>query len=313
MPKVSVIIPVYGVEKYIERCARSLFEQTLDDIEYIFVDDCSQDRSIQILNQVLLKYPQRKNNVIICRHEKNLGLPVARQTGLKIASGEYIAHCDSDDWVDKNLYELLYNKALETSADVVICDVSVSDDNRVVKRMPAKSYLHKNDYILDMMYLEQPWSLWNKLIRRDIYANNITYPVNYMGEDMALTLQLLSYCKSICNLNSESSYHYYVNTNSKSRQTSMDSILDKYLMYKENYKLIKQIFIKSHNHRFALALNYIEYHHKQSLLPYIKHKGIRDLYYASFPKIELSVIFNRRVNIKCRFKAVKQLLTGFLH
>jgi len=118
MPKVSVIIPVYGVEKYIERCIRSLFEQTLDDIEYIFVDDCTPDNSISILRKVLSEYPNREKQVKILHHEKNKGLAQARQTGLKIASGEYIAHCDSDDWVDKDLYKIAHNKAKSESLDV---------------------------------------------------------------------------------------------------------------------------------------------------------------------------------------------------
>ena len=119
-PKISVIVPVYGVEKYIERCARSLFEQTLEDIEYIFVDDCTPDNSISILCKVLSDYPNRKKQVKILHHEKNKGLAQARQTGLKIASGEYIAHCDSDDWVDKDLYEIAHNKAKSESLDVVV-------------------------------------------------------------------------------------------------------------------------------------------------------------------------------------------------
>ena len=82
MPKVSVIIPVYGVEKYIERCARSLFEQTLEDMEFIFVNDCTKDNSIDILLRVIDEYPKRKSQVHILNHEFNKGLPVARQTGI---------------------------------------------------------------------------------------------------------------------------------------------------------------------------------------------------------------------------------------
>lgn len=97
--KVSIIIPIYGVELFIERCAISLFEQTLDDIEYIFVDDCTMDKSVQILQGIIAKYPQRKDNVFIIRHERNKGLASARKTGLKFVHGEYVAHCDSDDWL----------------------------------------------------------------------------------------------------------------------------------------------------------------------------------------------------------------------
>ena len=82
--KVSIIIPIYGVELFIERCAISLFEQTLDDIEYIFVDDCTMDKSVQILQGIIAKYPQRKDNVFIIRHEKNKGLASARKTGLTL-------------------------------------------------------------------------------------------------------------------------------------------------------------------------------------------------------------------------------------
>lgn len=105
MSKVSVIVPIYGVEKYIERCARSLFEQTLDDIEYIFVDDCSPDKSIEILNAVIADYPQKIPYIKIIQHKKNKGLPLARRSGWKAATGEYIANCDSDDWVDSALFE----------------------------------------------------------------------------------------------------------------------------------------------------------------------------------------------------------------
>ena len=107
MPKISVIIPVYNVEKYIERCVRSLFEQTLGEIEYIFVDDCTPDGSIAILRRIIEDYPERKPFVSIISHEQNKGLAIARRTGVNAACGEYVAFCDSDDWVDTNMYEKL--------------------------------------------------------------------------------------------------------------------------------------------------------------------------------------------------------------
>ena len=129
--KVSVCIPVYGVEKYIERCARSLFEQTMaEGIEFIFVNDCTKDRSIEILEQVLSEYPQRKEQVKIIHHKKNGGLVAARNTGLKHATGDYIIHCDSDDWVDLNMYEAMYNKAIETNADMVYSDFYINTPYR---------------------------------------------------------------------------------------------------------------------------------------------------------------------------------------
>ena len=97
MPKVTVIIPVYGVEKYISRCARSLFEQTLDDIEYIFVDDCTKDNSIGVLQEVLEQYPQRREQTRIVKLLVNSGQAAARKYGMQLATGDYIIHCDGDD------------------------------------------------------------------------------------------------------------------------------------------------------------------------------------------------------------------------
>ena len=97
MPKVSVVIPVYNVEQYIERCLYTLFGQTMDDIEYIFVDDSSTDSSVKIINKSLELYPYRKVLTKILRHSSNLGVGAARTTGIKAATGDYIIHCDPDD------------------------------------------------------------------------------------------------------------------------------------------------------------------------------------------------------------------------
>ena len=97
--KVSVIVPIYKVERFIARCVTSLMKQTLQDVEYIFVDDATPDQSLSILQEVLVAYPERKKYVKILHHKDNQGLPAARNTGLEVSEGEYIFHCDSDDYV----------------------------------------------------------------------------------------------------------------------------------------------------------------------------------------------------------------------
>lgn len=120
---ISVVIPVYKVEKYIERCARSLFEQTLNEgIEFIFIDDCTPDRSIEIIEKILTEYPNRTDQVRIIRHKENLGLPDARYTGWMAAKGEYIANCDSDDWYDINAFETLLKHTHNGEIDIVSYD-----------------------------------------------------------------------------------------------------------------------------------------------------------------------------------------------
>ena len=121
-PKVSIVVPVYKVEAYIEQFVRSLFEQTLEDLEFIFVDDASPDESVAIIKRVLDEYPQRKGQVKFIRHEHNMDLPQTRKDGLNAATGEYLIYVDSDDWVEPNYAELLYTKAQETNADIVVCD-----------------------------------------------------------------------------------------------------------------------------------------------------------------------------------------------
>ena len=101
-PLVSICVPIYGVEKYIERCAVTLFEQTYDNLEYIFVNDCTTDDSMAILEEVISRYPARSSAVRIIAHEKNRGLAAARNTTVENCTGEFILHVDSDDYIENN-------------------------------------------------------------------------------------------------------------------------------------------------------------------------------------------------------------------
>lgn len=121
-PKVSILIPIYGVEKFIERCAISLFEQTYQNIEYIFVNDCTKDDSINVLERVINRYPNRKPFVRIINHAQNKGLAGARNTAVANATGEFIMHVDSDDYVDKEIVRKAIDKQLQFDADIVVID-----------------------------------------------------------------------------------------------------------------------------------------------------------------------------------------------
>ena len=118
MPKISIIVPVYNVEKYIERCLKSLVNQTLQDIEIIIVNDGSQDKSEEIIE----KYVKENHNKIKYYEKSNGGLSSARNYGIEYATGEYIAFLDSDDYVETNMYEEMYNLAKKENADMVECD-----------------------------------------------------------------------------------------------------------------------------------------------------------------------------------------------
>ena len=122
-PKVSIIVPIYKVERYIEKCVLSLFSQTLEDLEYIFVDDCSPDNSVHVLESIILKFPEKRDRIKIIKQKVNKGQASARNIGIQVASGEYIAFVDSDDWVNAKIYEILYRNAKKENAMISCCGI----------------------------------------------------------------------------------------------------------------------------------------------------------------------------------------------
>ena len=223
-PTISVIVPVYNVEKYIERCVRSLFQQTLNDIEYIFVDDCGKDQSISLLKRVLEEYPDKEECVQIISHERNLGSAAARHTGLQRAKGEYVIYCDSDDWVAENMYELLYNEAKKGNYDIVYCNYAEVNDEKYF--IPAKIICQtNNEYIQNFLSGKIVAYLWNKLVKRKLYLE-IDIPDGFdMWEDLYMCVQLFSYAGKIEFLDSIPLYfHSTDNMKSITNQTNKERI-----------------------------------------------------------------------------------------
>ena len=206
MNKVSVIIPFYKVASYIERCAVALMEQTLQDVEFIFVDDASPDESRQILEGVLAKYPQRYARIIT--HMHNQGLPAARNTGLAEAKGDYIYHCDSDDWPEVTMLEKMYDAAVRDDADIVYCDFYLTFESGE-RYMKNPSFTTAED-LLRKGFLagSTKYNVWNKLIRRGLYdRTGIRFPAGHgMGEDMTV-IMLAAEAKNVAYV-PEALYHY---------------------------------------------------------------------------------------------------------
>lgn len=210
-PKVSVIVPIYNVAAFIERCAITLFEQTLDDIEYIFINDCTPDNSIEILTSVLKRYPHRKEQVKIINQPCNLGAAKAREKGIKVASGEYIIHCDSDDWVDKDMYRQMYDKASSEKLDMLICDWFESDG---AKHNVVKQDLQlDSDLLAGVLKRSISGSLCNKLVACYIYSSLDFFPTAHMMEDVGYTVQFVVKCRNIGYMD-EPLYYYFNNEKS---------------------------------------------------------------------------------------------------
>lgn len=184
MPKVSVIVPIYNVEKYLEKCINSLLSQTLEDIQIILVNDGSKDNSGNIARE----YEKNNKNRIIYVEKENGGLSDARNYGLKYATGDFVAFLDSDDYIEKNAYEEMYNKAIEENADYVECDFIWEFPNkiRVDKQYPYKNKKEMLSFVRVVA--------WNKLIKRQLITdNNLEFPKGLRYEDVEFTYKLIPF------------------------------------------------------------------------------------------------------------------------
>ena len=184
MPKVSVIVPIYNVEKYLEKCINSLLSQTLEDIQIILVNDGSKDNSGNIAKE----YEQNNKDRVIYVEKENGGLSDARNYGLKYATGDFIAFLDSDDYIEKNAYEEMYNKAIEENADYVECDFIWEFPNkiRVDKQYPYKNKKEMLSFVRVVA--------WNKLIKRQLITdNNLEFPKGLRYEDVEFTYKLIPF------------------------------------------------------------------------------------------------------------------------
>lgn len=172
MLKISILIPVYGVEKYIEECARSLFEQTYENIEYVFVDDCSPDQSIAILKRTASEYPKRQSRIKIIRHDSNQGLGGARLTATLNATGDYVAHVDSDDLMPIDAVSKLAEKAEETGADLIDGAYEEWSDGKPGKKTPPTHTTKEK--LLKKMLCQNIVSnrIWGRLYRRATLLDN---------------------------------------------------------------------------------------------------------------------------------------------
>ena len=207
-PKVSILVPVYNVEKYIERCAVSLFEQTYENIEYVFVNDCTPDGSIQVLEQVMKRYPSREKFSRIINHTVNRGLAAARNTAVQNCSGEFIIHVDSDDFVELNLVKTLVNQQLSSKADIVT-GMGVMHMFNGQELLSNPHYNSKEEFVTDMMQVTINHVIWKRLIRRSLYVNHDVKAKEGVncGEDCWVMTQLAYYASSFSFVD-EVVYHY---------------------------------------------------------------------------------------------------------
>ena len=247
MSKVSVIVPIYNVEKYLEKCINSLLSQTLEDIQIILVNDGSKDNSGNIAKE----YEKNNKDRVIYVEKENGGLSDARNYGLKYATGDFIAFLDSDDYIEKNAYEEMYNKAIEENVDYVECDFIWEFPNkiRVDKQYPYKNKKEMLSFVRVVA--------WNKLIKRQLITdNNLEFPKGLRYEDVEFTYKLIPFVNKFAYVN-KPFIHYVQREGSianvqNERTAEIFTVLDNVIeFYKKN-----NIYEK---YRDELEYNYARY------------------------------------------------------
>ena len=307
MSKVSVIVPIYRVEKYIERCVESLFKQTLDDIEFIFVNDCTPDNSMDILNQLIKKYQsilaKKKYVIRIEQMLSNSGLAAVRKHGIQLATGDYIINCDSDDWTDIHMYEKMYNHAVYNDSDLVICDYIISDGNKDTEEIINRNITDLSKEVLFKKCLISSTMnpVWTSMAKRNLFKEMI-YPLGDMSEDKIIMTQLIWHAKKVSYL-PVALYYYFMSNNSIVRTINKDANIRKFRQLMDNKSVLLNFF-KRENVRipkkqldaflFSGKIGYIE--------SYLDDIECKKLWYETYPLSICNVIFNPYISLKLRIK-----------
>ena len=281
MPKVSIIVPVYNVEKYLSRCLDSLVNQTLKDIEIIIVNDGSSDNSQKIIN----KYIDRYGSLIKLINQENQGLSIARNNGLKFATSDYIIFIDSDDWIESNMIEEMYNQIIKENADVVICGNNVVNENNetISKTFPNKY----QSYDFETQMIFGNLSAWNKIIKKSLLIDNaISFRENVWYEDIDFSFKLFVKAKKICIL-SKNLYNYFLRKGSIMNSNNLEKNLDLIQAFEEIIKVAKKnnCYNKYYNEIEFLAINHL-------YISCIVRIIIADNYRKKDKKKLLTILFN---------------------
>lgn len=306
-PVISVIVPVYAVEKFVEHCAVSLMEQTLDGIECIFVDDCSPDHSVDIIRDVISRYPCRDARIV--SHGVNRGLPAARNTGLELATGKYVFHCDGDDWIEPDMLERMYEVAESSQADIVYCDFYLSYE-KSERYMPNLCF-ESGESLLRQGFLSGAikYNVWNKLVKRSLYTDNgIIFPDGHsMGEDM--TMIRLAACAEGVKYLPEALYHYVqTNTAAFSKTQSPKQLEDIKYNVEETVSFLREKYgdeLEEDIKNFKLSIKF----------PFLISDSREQykLWAEWYPEANCNVLKNKSLSFRSRFlqwMASKKLWTG---
>ena len=233
---ISIIIPVYKVEKYLEKCIQSVINQTYENLQIILVDDGSPDNCGKICDEYA-----KKDHRIEVIHKSNGGLSDARNKGLEIAKGEYIGFVDSDDYIEAGMYEVLYNLLKQYNADVSICNFyTVSQGKISIKNADNGINEYNRIEILKEILLDKNIQsyAWNKLYKKELF-DEIKYPIGKKYEDIGTTFYLLEKCNKVV-VTGKSEYYYINRQDSIVNNVTESTITDYIELIMQRYDYIEE-------------------------------------------------------------------------
>ena len=257
-PLVSIIVPVYNAQDYINKCATSLLEQTYQNIEYIFINDASTDNSYKQLLDVISSYPNRICKVI--NNDKNIGSSATRNIGIKHAKGDYINFCDSDDWVEPTMIDEMVQTACINSADVVVTPFYTNTfENESILNYKSQEINNLNVIPLDFQHL----SLCNKLTSTRLLKENLSLDGIDCWEDLSIISRIYALDAKVVLLN-KPFYHYRKYEYHSLTSSSHERQLNDRLKYTEF--LIEWFDSKGLSNKYFQFLNHLKFTSKIKML-----------------------------------------------
>lgn len=257
--KISVIVPIYKVEEYLHRCIDSIINQTYTNLEIIIVDDGSPDNCPMICDEYA-----KKDSRIRVIHKKNGGLSDARNAGLEIATGEYIGFVDSDDWIHKDMYHILYKNIIEKDADIAECSIKKErnyiEDFDIPYKYDIFSYtkLDAMGALISEDIIKQ--TVWNKLYRKKV-IDSIMFEKGKLHEDEFWTYQVLNKCEKLVHMEIDLYYYFQREDSimgerySIKRLDAIEGRYKRYLFIKEKYPSLTS---KAKKNLFFISIYYLQ-------------------------------------------------------
>lgn len=297
-PIVSIIVPVYNAESTLHITLKALKEQTYCQTELVFINDCSKDSSLDMINEFVITCDNKQFlQIKIISHEQNRGVASARNTGLNHAAGDYIYFLDADDSIEPDSIELLMKKAVLANADIVGCNWFLTFEKNE-RKMNQPSFSTPWEAVEKMLNGSMRWNLWLFMVRRSLYENNqIRFiPGMNMGEDMMVMIKLFTYAGKVAYLD-KALYHY-----GQSNVQSLTKIYSERHIQEVSYN-VKEVECFLLNSKFAnkteQLINYLKLNIKLPLL--ISDKNSQYTYWRSwFPEVDKMTMSNKDTALRIR-------------